>query len=77
MSEAQSIQESQSLSMLLATQNKIRDNLKESLQQIPGYEDLLAEIVNLCVYMYENKTYVLPEEKHMMVKVFHKLQYLQ
>jgi hypothetical protein len=29
------------------------------------------------VYMYENKTYVLPEEKHMMVKVFHKLQYLQ
>ncbi|XP_064636208.1 cytoplasmic FMR1-interacting protein-like isoform X2 [Lineus longissimus] len=69
MSEAQSIQESQSLSMLLATQNKIRDNLKESLQLIPGYEDLLAEIVNLCVYMYENKTYVLPEEKHMMVKV--------
>ncbi|XP_074651924.1 cytoplasmic FMR1-interacting protein 2-like isoform X2 [Tubulanus polymorphus] len=69
MSDMQAIQESQSLSMLLATQNKVRDSLKENLQQITGYEELLADIVNQCVIMFENKIYLLPEEKHMLVKV--------
>ena len=69
MSDPQTLQESQNLSMFLATQNKIRDTLKEAMQQIPNYEDLLCDIVNLCVYMYENKMYLLPNEKHMMVKV--------
>ena len=69
MSDPQTLQESQNLSMFLATQNKIRVMLKETLQQIPGYEDLLCDVVNLCVYMYENKLYLLPSEKHMLVKV--------
>ena len=57
--------------MFLATQNKIRDTLKDMLQNIPGYEDLLCDVVNLCTYMFENKMYLLPSEKHMLVKVSH------
>ena len=55
--------------MFLATQNKIRDTLKQSLQEVPGYEDLLSDVVNLAVSMYENHMYLLPSEKHMLVKV--------
>lgn len=69
MSDPQTLQESQNLSMFLATQNKIRDMLKHSVQEIPNYEELLADVVNLAVYMYENKMYLLPSEKHMLVKV--------
>lgn len=69
MSDPQTLQESQNLSMFLATQNKIRDTLKDTLQQIPGHEELLCEVVNLAVYMFENKMYLLPYEKHMLVKV--------
>lgn len=43
MSDTQSLQESQNLSMFLATQNKIRDTLKEKLTAIPSYEDLLCK----------------------------------
>jgi len=69
MSDPQTLQESQNLSMFLATQNKMRDMLKQSMQEIPGYEDLLCDVVTLAVYMYENKMYLLPQEKHMLVKV--------
>ena len=71
MSDPQTLQESQNLSMFLATQNKMRDMLKQSMQEIPGYEDLLCDVVTLAVYMYENKMYLLPQEKHMLVKVGH------
>lgn len=43
MSDTQSLQESQNLSMFLATQNKIRDTLKEKLTAIASYEDLLCK----------------------------------
>lgn len=69
MSDSQALQESQNLSMFLATQNKIRDNLKENLEKILNYEDLLADVVNICVTMFESKTYLTPSEKHMLVKV--------
>lgn len=69
MADSQALQESQNLSMFLATQNKIRDTLKETLEKIVGYDDLLADIVNICVQMYETKMYMLPAEKHMLVKV--------
>jgi cytoplasmic FMR1 interacting protein len=55
--------------MFLATQNKIRDTLKETLQSIPSFEDLLCDVINLCAYMFENKMFLLPNEKHMLVKV--------
>lgn len=70
LSDSDSLQESQSLSMFLAMQNKIRDNLKTSLEkQIPGYEELFCDLVNLFTNMFEYKQYVLPQEKHMLVKV--------
>ena len=36
---------------------------------IPGYEELLADIVNIRVDYYENKMYLTPSEKHMLLKV--------
>jgi cytoplasmic FMR1 interacting protein len=55
--------------MFLATQNKIRDTVKETLEKIPGYEDLLSDVVNICVHMFETRMYLTPSEKHMLVKV--------
>lgn len=55
--------------MFLATQNKIRDTVKENLERIPGYEELLSDVINLCVHMFETKMYLSPTEKHMLVKV--------
>lgn len=69
LSDSQSLQESQNLSMFLATQNKIRDSLVKSLESIPNHETLLCKIVNLCHHMYEEGKYILPSEKHMLVKV--------
>jgi cytoplasmic FMR1 interacting protein len=67
------IQESQNLSLFLANQNKITFLLKENLQKIPGYEDVLADVVNLCCKLYENNMYILPQEKHMLLKVLSEL----
>ncbi|TKS74994.1 Cytoplasmic FMR1-interacting protein 1 -like protein [Collichthys lucidus] len=69
MSEPSSIQESQNLSMFLANHNKITQSLQQQLEVINGYEELLADIVNLCVDYYENKMYLTPNEKHMLLKV--------
>jgi cytoplasmic FMR1 interacting protein len=55
--------------MFLAIQNKIRDTVKENLEKIPGYEELLADVITLCVQMFETKMYLTPNEKHMLVKV--------
>jgi len=69
MTDQQALQESQNLSMFLATQNKIRDSLKETLEKIPAYEELLADVINLAVLMLDTNMYLSPEEKHMLVKV--------
>lgn len=44
-------------------------SLQQQLEVIVGYEELLADIVNLCVDYYENKMYLTPSEKHMLLKV--------
>jgi len=69
LSDSASLQESQNLSMFLATQNKIRDTLKRILENIPGYEELIADIISLATTLYECNQYMLPSEKHMLVKV--------
>uniref|UniRef100_A0AAX7VPR4 Cytoplasmic FMR1-interacting protein n=1 Tax=Astatotilapia calliptera TaxID=8154 RepID=A0AAX7VPR4_ASTCA len=69
MSEPSSIQESQNLSMFLANHNKITQSLQQQLEVIHGYEELLADIVNLCADYYDNKLYLTPSEKHMLLKV--------
>ncbi|VDM40991.1 unnamed protein product [Toxocara canis] len=69
MSDTQTIHEMQNLSMFLATQNKIKDTLKSELQAIDGYEELLADVVNICALLFENHMYITPAERHMYVKV--------
>ncbi|XP_059150444.1 cytoplasmic FMR1-interacting protein-like isoform X1 [Physella acuta] len=69
MADQQAMQDSQNLSMNLATQNKIRDTLKSRLAEIQGYDELLADVVNICLTMYEKDMYLEPTEKHMLVKV--------
>ncbi|TMS17685.1 Cytoplasmic FMR1-interacting protein 2 [Larimichthys crocea] len=69
MADPQSIQESQNLSMFLANHNRITQCLHQQLEVIPGYEELLADIVNICVDYYENKMYLTPSEKHMLLKL--------
>lgn len=64
-----SIMESNNLSMFLATQNIIRDTLKDALQTVKGYEDLFADVIRICVHMYEHNMYIEPNEKYMLVKV--------
>ena len=36
---------------------------------INGYEELICDIVNISMNYYENKMYILPSEKHMLLKV--------
>ncbi|VDK48795.1 unnamed protein product [Anisakis simplex] len=69
MSDTQTIHEMQNLSMFLATQNKIKDTLKSELQTIDGYEELLADVINICALLFENHMYITPAERHMYVKV--------
>lgn len=69
MADPATLEESQNLSMFLATQNKIRDELQKTLLAIEGYEELMADIISICVHMYENKMYLEPSEKYMLVKV--------
>ncbi|CAL8393900.1 unnamed protein product [Boreogadus saida] len=69
MSEPSSIQESQNLSMFLANHNKITQSLQQQLEVINGYDELLADIVNLCADYYEDKMYLTPNEKHTLLKV--------
>lgn len=52
----------------------VRQSLQQQLEVINGYEELLADIVNLCVDYYENKMYLTPSEKHMLLKVSESLQ---
>lgn len=63
------MKESQDVSMFLAKQKIIRDTLKERLNAVDGYEDLLIEIIHNSAQMYDNKVYVLPAEKHTHVIV--------
>lgn len=63
------IQESQNLSLFLATQKKLTFLLKDGLEKIAGYEDVLADVLNLCCKLYENNLYIQPHEKHMLLKV--------
>ncbi|VDN03135.1 unnamed protein product [Thelazia callipaeda] len=69
MSDTKTLHEMQNLSMFLATQNKIKDALKTELQLIDNYEEVLADVINICVILFENHMYITPAERHMFVKV--------
>ena len=63
------VQESHNLTMFLATHDIITTKLKSSLEEIEGYDDLFADIIQLACYFYEFKMYILPREKHLLLKV--------
>jgi cytoplasmic FMR1 interacting protein len=67
--DAAAIELSQKLSLFLATKNKIRDILKDGLEKITGFDELLSDVVNLCCKLYEQTMYLLPKDKHMLLKV--------
>ncbi|VDM62490.1 unnamed protein product [Angiostrongylus costaricensis] len=69
MSDTQTIHDMQNLSMFLATQNKIKDDLRARMVKIEAYEELLADVINICAHMFENQLYLTPSERHMFVKV--------
>ena len=69
MGDAAALQESQNLTMFLATQDQITSKLKTKLEVVDGYEDVLCEIIDLCCTLYEQKAFILPAEKHMLLKV--------
>ena len=55
--------------MFLATHDIITAKLKSSLEEIEGYDDLFADIIQLACNFYEFKMYILPREKHLLLKV--------
>ncbi|KJH49205.1 cytoplasmic Fragile-X interacting family protein [Dictyocaulus viviparus] len=69
MSDTQTIHDMQNLSMFLATQNKIKDDLRAKMIKIEAYEELLTDVINICAHMFENHLYLTPSERHMYVKV--------
>lgn len=64
------VTEMHDISMFLATHNVILTQVKASLSRIAGYEDVLCSIIKTCVCWYEQKQYLLPEEKYNIVKVW-------
>ncbi|TMS38737.1 hypothetical protein L596_005392 [Steinernema carpocapsae] len=66
---SEAIHDMHELSMFLATHNIIRDTLKNKLQSIDAYEEIMADVVNICVYLFENNMYISPAQRHMFVKV--------
>ena len=67
--DVNAVQEAGKMTMFLATNQSITICLKTTLLKIEGYEEMIADVVNLCVRLYENQQYVLPAEKHLLVKV--------
>ncbi|XP_071492155.1 cytoplasmic FMR1-interacting protein 1-like isoform X1 [Diadema antillarum] len=67
--DVNAVQESGKMTLFLATNQAITLNLKTTLLKIEGYEEMIADVVNLCVRLFNKGQYVLPTEKHLLVKV--------
>ena len=66
--------ESQNLSMFLATNDIMRINLKRALddpeKSVPGQNEIIWDVINTSVPIFENKLYLLSQEKkHILIKV--------
>ncbi|KAL6064809.1 Cytoplasmic FMR1-interacting protein [Balamuthia mandrillaris] len=62
-------QENHSFYLFLAHRNSITTTLQTEVQQIAGYDDVMALLVNQCARYMENKLYVTPTEKHRLLRV--------
>ena len=67
--DVQRMEESQQLSMFLGTHNCILTTVKAAFQKVTGFQDVLCDIVNVCIHTHENNLYLTPAEKHSIVKV--------
>uniref|UniRef100_A0A1I7WN18 CYRIA-B_Rac1-bd domain-containing protein n=1 Tax=Heterorhabditis bacteriophora TaxID=37862 RepID=A0A1I7WN18_HETBA len=47
----------------------IKNDFSTFRRYIDGYEELLADVVNICAHMFEQQLYLNPSERHMFVKV--------
>ena len=63
------VTEEREVAFFLATQNSITNKLRDTLEGIEYYDDVLGEIVNECISLYEKQRYVLASDKHMFLKV--------
>ena len=68
-SDPKIIQEAQAMTMFLGTHYIFRNNIKEQIQAIPGYEEVLCEVINVSLHSYEQGTFLTPNNKHNLVKV--------
>lgn len=57
------------MSLFLAQQNSITALLKSKVQDLSRYDDVLSLIVNLCATYVETEQYVLPGDKHGLLRV--------
>eukprot|EP00051_Salpingoeca_urceolata_P004991 m.69469 g.69469 ORF g.69469 m.69469 type:complete len:1254 (+) comp13989_c0_seq2:242-4003(+) len=64
-----SVTEEREIAFFLATQDSITTKLLSSLEQIEHFDEVLAEIANECATLFEQGLYVLPSEKHMLLKI--------
>eukprot|EP01113_Clastostelium_recurvatum_P001498 TRINITY_DN1060_c0_g1_i3.p1 TRINITY_DN1060_c0_g1~~TRINITY_DN1060_c0_g1_i3.p1 ORF type:complete len:1328 (-),score=521.15 TRINITY_DN1060_c0_g1_i3:101-4084(-) len=62
-------QENNTLYLFLANQNSITTNLKTDLQNVEMYDDIFAVVVNQCADYLEAERYMLPIEKHCLLRV--------
>ena len=67
--DADDIVEERNMSFFFATQNSIMMKLRECVITIPGHDEVIANIINDCASLYESGNYVLPSEKHTLLKV--------
>ncbi|KAN0039438.1 hypothetical protein ACTA71_001632 [Dictyostelium dimigraforme] len=62
-------QENHTLYLFLANQNSITSSLKLELHNIEKFDDILPVIVNQCADYLEQEKYILPSEKHCLLRV--------
>ena len=55
--------------IILAANHRYSFDFTENLEKVKNYEELFCDIINICLQQFENKDYLTPEEKHMLVKV--------
>lgn len=63
------VNELQEMTLFLANHNSILTSIKAVFSSITGFEEVICNIVVTCVSWYDQKQYLLPEEKYTIVKV--------
>ncbi|KAL3102786.1 hypothetical protein niasHT_021453 [Heterodera trifolii] len=61
--------DSNNLIWFVATQNKIKQSLRERIQKIEAHEELLADLINISAHFHENRMFISPDQRHTHIKV--------